>query len=575
MSAPAPARGATGIEGAVVAVALALVAAAVVLWLATSLSAALFGRGWPALGAADTAHALVALPHQLSHPARAWPLASRAELAGPVGFYATLATLLAVSGTLATLAGPALARAIRGTNAGGRAPAARWALPRDLRRLFVREAISGRVTLGRCGRRSIAAEERTSVMVVAPAQSGKTTSIAVPALLEWRGPAIATSVKTDLLNATVARRRALGRVAIFDPTQATGQTGAAWSPLGSCGSWHGAQRMASWLCAAARPAGGSLADADFWYGAAAKLLAPLLLAAATSGREMGAVVRWVDTQEELEVRDALTDYGELAALRVAEANLRREERQRSSIYTTAETVLAAYSDPRVLEASRAPDIAAAELLDGGANTLYLCAPAHEQRRLASLFAALIEEMVSFVYESAHTSGKPIDPPLLFVGDELANIAPLRSLAELASTGGGQGLQLVSVFQDLAQVRERWGDAWRTVVNNHRAKLFGAGIGDPETLEYVSRVSGEAEFRRSSETMGYQGDRSSTEATTHRDLAPANVIREAEPGTAVLIYGNLPPARLRLRPFYRDRALRLLAQGGDGGAKPPPRVGATR
>ena len=555
--------------------AVALVAAALLLWLTSSLSAALFGAGWPALGSADTAHALVALPHQLGDPAGAWPRRTRHGLAGPVGFYATLAALLVGAGALAAIAGPALVRLLGGPGADGRAPAARWATARDLRRLFVRGARGGRVILGRFGRRFVAAEERSSVMVVAPAQSGKTTSIAVPALLEWDGPAIATSVKTDLLNATVARRRALGRVMIFDPTQASGQTGAAWSPLGSCGSWHGAQRMASWLCAAARPAGGSLADADFWYGAAAKLLAPLLLAAATSGRDMGAVVRWVDTQEDLEVREALIEYGEPAALQAAEASLRREERQRSSIYTTAETVLAAYADPRVLEASRAPEISAAELLDGGAHTLYVCAPAHEQRRLGPLFAALIEEIVAVVYESAHASGKPIDPPLLFVGDELANIAPLRSLAELASTGGGQGLQLVSVFQDLAQVRERWGEAWRTVVNNHRAKLFGAGIGDPETLEYVTRVSGEAEFRRRSETAGYHGDRSATEASTHRDLAPANVIREAEPQTAVLIYGNLPPARLRLRPFYRDRALRRLAQGGNGGAKPPPRVGARR
>src|SRR4051794_37883617 len=104
MSAPTPAGGASGMETAVLSAAVVALAAAVLLWLATSLSAALFGAGWPALGAADTAHALVALPRQLGHPTRAWPLASRAELAGPVGFYATLAALLTAAGTLAALA---------------------------------------------------------------------------------------------------------------------------------------------------------------------------------------------------------------------------------------------------------------------------------------------------------------------------------------------------------------------------------------------------------------------------------------------------------------------------------------
>jgi len=32
------------------------------------------------------------------------------------------------------------------------------------------------------------------------------------------------------------------------------------------------------------------------------------------------------------------------------------------------------------------------------------------------------------------------------------------------------------------------------------------------------------------------------------------VRAATPGAAVLIYGNLPPARLRLRPWFADRHL---------------------
>ena len=42
-------------------------------------------------------------------------------------------------------------------------------------------------------------------------------------------------------------------------------------------------------------------------------------------------------------------------------------------------------------------------------------------------------------------------PLRLGAMECANIAPLRELATIASTGAGQGIQLVSVFQDLAQI----------------------------------------------------------------------------------------------------------------------------
>ena len=88
-----------------------------------------------------------------------------------------------------------------------RPASARWASGRDLRALRVDGPTRGRLILGRHGRQLIAAEERQSVIVLAPAQSGKTTGLAIPSLREWDGPALVTSVKSDLLAATFAARR--------------------------------------------------------------------------------------------------------------------------------------------------------------------------------------------------------------------------------------------------------------------------------------------------------------------------------------------------------------------------------
>ena len=106
--------------------------------------------------------------------------------------------------------------------------------------------------------------------------------------------------------------------------------------------------------------------------------------------------------------------------------------------------------------------------------LYLCAPTHEQERLRTVFSMIVQELVAAVYERAAAQGRPIDPPLLLLLDEAANIAPIPNLAEIASTGAGQGVQLLTVFQDMAQVSSRYGARAATIVNNHRAKLFGTG-----------------------------------------------------------------------------------------------------
>ena len=81
-------------------------------------------------------------------------------------------------------------------------------------------------------------------MVVGPTQSGKTTGLAIPAILEWSGPLLATSVKADMLHETIAWRRSLGEVQYYDPTGAVspidgGSFASGWSPLARAVTWPG------------------------------------------------------------------------------------------------------------------------------------------------------------------------------------------------------------------------------------------------------------------------------------------------------------------------------------------------
>jgi type IV secretion system protein VirD4 len=401
----------------------------------------------------------------------------------------------------------------------------------------------------------VATEARHSVLVLGPTQSGKTTALAIPALLEWEGPVVATSVKDDLVAQTKYYRQTLGRTWVFDPTGAGRlDDRSRWSPVTQAATWSGAQRVAQALVGAA-PSQGGLSDAAFWYSAAAKLLAPLLLAAARGGRSMGEVVRWTNLQEAEEVRLLLELAGEPAALDALVAGLSRDERIRSSIYTTLETVLAPYEDPVVAASADGSDIDPSVLLEG-AHTLYLCGPAHEQARVQGVFTALVDAVVHAAVIRADRLG-PLDPPLLVVLDEAANIAPLPDLDRLASTGAGMGIQLVTVCQDLSQLAARYGpDRARSIANNHRAKVALSGIADVGTLDTLSGLAGEQAIREQTFTTDLrEGRRSTSSAITYRRLAPTDGLRRIPPGRGVLIYGHLPPARLTLRPWYQDRELR--------------------
>lgn len=534
----------------------ALVLAGTALWLAGELSGRVFGGAWPGTDAGDMGSIVARFGGHVGDPARAWPASDQALLPGPMAFYGTLAAVLAPA-----VAGGVIVLRRRLRNARREGPA-RWARRRELRTLVVREPAKSRLTLGIVDGRLVAAEPRQSVIVVGPVQTGKTSGFAVPAILEWQGPVLATSVKTDLLRDTIAARASIpdAHVWVYDPTGGTGYAPSGWTPLAGCGTWHGAQRSAAWLAAAVHR-GGGVENAEFWYAAAAKLLAPLLFAAAVTDRTMADVVRWVDSQEQEEVFDALDTADDSAAVTAFQASSLRDDRTRSGVYTTAETVLAAYADPGVLASAATADVRADLLLDGGHHTVYLCAPAHEQRRLQPLFATLVQEVVACAYERATETGEPLNPPLLLVLDECANIAPLRELATLASTGAGQGIQLVSVFQDMAQINAVYGrDRAPTIVSNHRAKVILSGIADAQTLDYVARLLGDEEVRQVSSTSGAEGRRSTTESVAYRSLAPANVLREMRPGQGLLVYGHLAPARLTLRPWFGERKLREAVAG---------------
>jgi type IV secretory pathway TraG/TraD family ATPase VirD4 len=89
----------------------------------------------------------------------------------------------------------------------------------------------------------------------------------------------------------------------------------------------------------------------------------------------------------------------------------------------------------------------------------------------------------------------------------------------------------------------------------------SGIADTPTLRYVAQLLGDREVRRVATTVDADGRRSTTESIAYRDLAPENLLREMRPGHGILVYGHLPPARIALRPWFKDRHLRRLARRG--------------
>jgi type IV secretion system protein VirD4 len=187
-----------------------VVAAAV---LATGhVSALVVDGSWPRYRAAEIPLVLWEVASQPGNPGRAWDRVTvgGGQPPGPVAWWATFGLLIAVVGAPVGLG---VRRAAHRRTSEG----APWATRRRMRRLRVRGSDSGRLIVGRTGTALAAVESRHSLLIFGPTQSGKTTGPAIPAILEWPGPVVATSTKADLVDDTIGWRSRRGEVRIFDP----------------------------------------------------------------------------------------------------------------------------------------------------------------------------------------------------------------------------------------------------------------------------------------------------------------------------------------------------------------------
>lgn len=511
-------------------------------------------------------------------PATAWPATIADTLPGPTIYWLCTATAIAGPAALIWIGiarlGPQQGRGRRRI---GVHTSARLARPAELAPLIVRRATSGRLIIGRIGRRLLATEaptshshrrartgDRTSVAVIGPTRCGKTAN-AISGILDWPGPAILSSVKTDLMSATSSWRASLGQVRVYDPTGATGVPSHGWSPLRGATTITGAQQAARALVDAGPRSG--VENLDFFLRLAEQVLWPILHMGAISGGTMRDVTHWVFGQA---APDESTQLGQLlaSALTDEDVDLRADaaeardallgtwtldRRTRASAYATAQTLLGPWTDPAILRAGEFNEIDLDWLL-GGNHTLYICSPLHEQQRLAPLFGGLLGDLINQAYERAARTNRPIRPTLVVL-DEAAN-TPTRWLPHVASTCAGIGILLVTIWQSKAQLDAAYGTEADSVLTNHGTKLLFSGISDLSTLEYAARLVGDEEIIRRSTTIDrYDTRRSDSLSTTSVPLLPVHVLRQGRPGHALLVHGTLPPAHLISRPYYRERRLR--------------------
>ena len=337
------------------------------------------------------------------------------------------------------------------------------------------------------------------------------------------------------MDTTIARRRRLGEVRVFDPggflqhnqnpdIDVAPSERARWSPLRNAHTATGAKRAGEAL-AAWTPQAGVEGGMSFWTTQGKLLFTGLLGAAGLdSKRSMREVAQWVFNMSmpgdgmpacrPAEILTAAIDdpdpdrhaAAEAAILHLASIWNKPDPKIKASVYSTAVTVCDPWLDPHVVAATDLTDDDPGEwvdldwLLDTGpdgnrANTLYLLVSNDDYKRLSPVLAGLLSDLKAQAYQWEMV-GRRFPAPLLMLIDEAGNM-PLDWLPEVSSTCAGIGIQLVTVWQSLAQIHEAYGRRADVLLTNHATKLFFPAASDDSTLGYQSKIVGDEEVERRS------------------------------------------------------------------------------
>jgi type IV secretion system protein VirD4 len=385
----------------------------------------------------------------------------------------------------------------------------------------------------------IFAPPTAAVLVLAGPRAGKTSCVVIPALAAHPGPAVATSTKHEVLNATLPARQRLGQAWFFDLTgqgAPAGTRALQWSPVTRAADWQQAQLVAEAMT------GATTIDADgaHWMERAGALIACSLHAAAHSEQNMRQVLGWIlrhDTDTPLEELPP-----DSIAADVLQGIKHSSERERASIYSTAARVLRAYRSEIALAATENPTFNP-DTFPASQDTIYIAAAAHEQHLLAPLVVGLLTEIRQATYRHHQTHG-PAPAPVQFMLDECANIAPLPDLPPMLSEAGGQGAQTIAVFQDMSQARRRWHADADGMLSLFGARIILSGIADTKTLEALSLLCGD--WDRPIQTITHQAPTTLTSTsqtstseswTTKRQRRlPPDQIAQIPQGQALLMIG---------------------------------------
>lgn len=149
-----------------------------------------------------------------------------------------------------------------------------------------------------------------------------------------------------------------------------------------------------------------------------------------------------------------------------------------------------------------------------------------------------------------------DVPVLAVLDEFAlTVGNLNAISTLNAMGAGYGVQLITVIQNLCQLKDLMPRNWETYLSNNGFQIYGPNREDTTSV-YLSRMCGTQEIQSASKSFGRDFSVSSR-AESQPYIRPEKT-RELSENEALVFCDGVPGViRAGRMPYWEDPKFRGL------------------
>lgn len=407
--------------------------------------------------------------------------------------------------------------------------------------------------------------EDVALVLMGP-RSNKTSAIAVPTILSANGPVVATSNKTDIWALTAQLRAQAGPVFTFDPQQiAYVEQTWYWDPIAAIRNTPPERRLeeaSRFTAHFTQGISGERADPFFSAAAERVLSGSILAAAAHPEGTLRDVLSYLRDQRRDAVA-ALDDYGAATDAEELESTLSGADVTTEGIYETARTALKCLRSEALLRwvtpphtwteppTREIPAFDPWELFTGSAPTVYLLSK-EGGSSAAPVVTALVDRITQVAEYAAQARGGRLDPSLVLMLDEAANICPLNSLPAQYSHWGSRGIQAITILQSYKQGAKVWGrEGMDSLWSAATVKIAGAGLDDVDFLSWLSQLIGEHWVRQPVSVSTSSSGSSQQYSATKESIMPVARLRALEKTEALLITPGRPIAHGVLLPWYRE------------------------